>query len=84
MSLAAAETSDPGGLLSSTWAQGGAVLVLVGALLWLAWTGIQRERQRADAQDTWIRTEAFPALVKSTEALTRVSDILGSNGAGRP
>ena len=81
MSLAA-QTADPGGLLSSGWAQGGAVLVLVGALLWVGWTGIKRDRQRSDAQDEWIREQAFPALVKSTEALTRATDVLGSLGSG--
>jgi hypothetical protein len=76
-------SQDPGGILTSTWAQGGAILVLVGALLWLAWSSITRERRRADEQDAWIRTEAFPAVIEATKALTRATDVLASVGSRR-
>lgn len=79
-------SQDPGGLLTSTWAQGGAALILLGALLWFAWSTILRERKRTDELESreqdryqWIRDEVVPALVRSTEALSRAA----SRGSGR-
>jgi hypothetical protein len=82
LSLISAD-KDPGGLLGETWAQGGALFLLLAALLWFAWSTIGRERARADEQDKWHREQVMPAFVAATQALTRLTELLPDLVAGR-